>query len=463
MDFSKLPSGPAVMRAGCAGLALVMAGILPLSAEPVQELKRSIDEAGTAVNRQLGDWLGVAPAKPARRKAAGRAKASTAIPLPPPRPQNIAAASEEPATASPAPADRVESTPPPAGEGDVAAPATPPSAQIVPVEPRPSRRQEPAVAALPQPDDAVAEPPSGDEGPAAPAGDAASAAADAPKAQPRGPQAAAAVPLPTPGPERRLAALPPTPPPESPAPEPSVHQPSAQEPQGSAVPTICPELSNDDLGVFTPVAVTATNTACTVDRGVSLSAVRMKDGRLVTLEPAATLRCEMAAAVARWLREGVDPAIASLGAPLDKVMVAASQQCRPRNRVPGAKISEHGRGNAMDTRGYVLKDGRRFVIGVPARGSADLAMPVAFQEQLKASACADFTTILGPGSDGYHEQHLHVDRAERRSGTVLCRWAVAEAKARTPSPPPKPALPAASGEAGAGEDAPAGENPGTSQ
>lgn len=201
---------------------------------------------------------------------------------------------------------------------------------------------------------------------------------------------------------------------------------SEEEATAPAVPTICPELSNDNLGVFAPVTVTATQTACTVDRGVSLSAVRMKDGRLVQLDPPAVLRCEMAGAVAKWLRESVDPLVATLGSPLDKVKVAASQQCRSRNRVAGAKISEHGRGNALDTAGYVLEDKREILIG----GTGDTAMTPDFQQRLKASACADFTTILGPGSDGYHEKHLHVDRAERRSGAVLCQWAVSTGKGR---------------------------------
>ncbi|WP_245515958.1 extensin family protein [Ancylobacter aquaticus] len=442
-----------------AGLAFLAAGTLPLSAEPVQELKQSIDAAGTAVNRQLGEWLGVAPDKPARRKASTKPKVNASVPLPRPRPQDVgapAAASTAADIPSPAPRDVTEAGSAPA-DTDVSAPVTlaPPAS---PAEPRPTPPTEPAVAASPPPESS-AKP---DEEPAAQARNEAPARMEAPAE----PAAEALVPLPTPGPERELAALPPVP---HSAPTPP---PPASEPEGRiAVPTICPELSNDNLGVFTPVAVTATNTACTVDRGVSLSAVRMKDGRLVTLEPAATLRCEMAAAVARWVRNDIEPAIATLGAPLDKVMVAASQQCRPRNRVPGAKISEHGKGNAIDTGGYVLKDGRRFVIGVPSAGSSDQAMPVAFQEQLKASACAEFTTILGPGSDGYHERHLHVDRAVRRSGAVLCQWAVADAKAKAPSPPKKPDMPAENDatEGSSRDDHPApgaasgAENPGTSQ
>lgn len=445
MDFPRLPSAHRSALSGIAGLALLASGAAPLAAEPVQELKRSIDEAGTAVNRQLGDWLGVAPDRPARARNATRPKAP-AIPLPPPRPQDIAA--ESPATSAPEANPAIAEPVAPVA----VAPASPPR------DPRPERGGAPTkpaatastAAAIPAP----AEPPAPESSITAPEPPAEKAATD------EATRGTADVPLPPPSPEPRIAALPPP----APATLTATPEPSATTPE----PTICPELSNESLGVFTPVAVTATNTACTVDRGVSLSAVRMKDGRLVTLEPAATLRCEMAAAVARWVREGIEPAVATLGAPLDKVLVAGSQQCRPRNRVVGARTSEHGRGNAMDTRGYVLKDGRRFVIGAPVPGSGDTAMPVAFQERIKASACADFTTILGPGSDGYHEQHLHVDRAERRSGAVLCQWAVTEATAKVPSPPRKPDAPAATDATeGADEEAlPAAnavENPGTSQ
>lgn len=446
MDFPRLPSAHRSALSGLAGLALLAVGAAPLAAEPVQELKRSIDEAGTAVNRQLGDWLGVAPDRPARARNATRAKAA-AIPLPPPRPQDIAA---EP-LATPAEGATSKTTSVPSDDAEPAAPVAVAPA-LPPRDPRPDRGDAPTEPAATA--ETAAAIPTPESPPAAPEPPAQKVATD------EATIGATPVPLPPPSPEPRLAALPP-PAPAAPAAAPA-------PPAGTPEPTICPELSNESLGVFTPVAVTATNTACTVDRGVSLSAVRMKDGRLVTLEPAATLRCEMAAAVARWIREGIEPAVATLGAPLDKVLVAGSQQCRPRNRVVGARTSEHGRGNAMDTRGYVLKDGRRFVIGVPTPGSGDSAMPVAFQELIKASACADFTTILGPGSDGYHEQHLHVDRAERRSGAVLCQWAVAEATAKVPSPPRKPDAPAATdatedAEEGASSAPSAVENPGTSQ
>ncbi|MCK0207472.1 extensin family protein [Starkeya koreensis] len=435
MKFHSLPLRP--------WAALVALGLALTGPAQGEELRQSIDQTGTAINRQLGDWLGVGPQNATPRKPSTRAKkpaaSAAAMPLPPRRPieakEQAAAAPDVEAAPASLPAPEIAApqvVPPPAADRQAAAPSP------APVAPRPEPRPATETAArAPAPEKPVATAPAA-TGPVPP-----QAAASAPAIA--APPATRTVPLPPPAPER-LAALPPA------AVQPSTEMAAeAKEP----VPTVCPELSNEDIGVFTTVTVTATKSACTVDRGVSLSAVRMKDGRLVTLEPAAVLRCEMAASVANWLRDEVEPAVATLGAPLDKVLVAASQQCRPRNRVAGAKISEHGRGNALDTRGYVLTDGRRFVIGAPRAGSGETAMPVAFQERLKTSACAGFTTILGPGSDGFHEEHLHVDRAERRSGAVLCRWATGPAVARVPKPTAKPPqTPAAAETPEAAEDAP---------
>jgi hypothetical protein len=419
MDFPSLPFPRRV--APILAVGLLLGGASPLAAD---DLTRSIDRAGNAINRQLGDFFGVTPERPAKRRPATKSTATAKpvdgkVPLPPSRPGEADQQAALTAQPEEAPAPKPEATP------AIAEPDMP----------------KPDIKAASDPGEAKPDTP-------APSGERAVAVAPPPPAAPE-PPTAANTPLPPPAPER-LAALPP--PAAGPAAEP------AETARAKPVPTICPELSNEDIGVFTPTEVKTTEPACTLDRGVVLSAVRMKDGRLVQLQPAAELRCEMAASVARWLREKVEPAVATLGSPLDKVLVAGSLQCRSRNHVAGAKISEHGRGNALDTHGYLLKDGRRFVIGPPS-GSGEHAMPLAFQDQLKASACADFTTILGPGSDGYHEQHLHVDRAERRSGAVLCQWATARVEAVPPKPPVKPAEAKAAEPAASDEPPEAGATP----
>ena len=65
---------------------------------------------------------------------------------------------------------------------------------------------------------------------------------------------------------------------------------------------------------------------------------------------------------------------------------------------------------------------------------------------VRKTVCARFTTVLGPGSDGYHENHVHMDLAERASGHRMCQWdvrdpeeeAAAQAHA-VPLPTPRPA------------------------
>ena len=102
-------------------------------------------------------------------------------------------------------------------------------------------------------------------------------------------------------------------------------------------------------------------------------------------------------------------------------------RCRGRNRVAGAKISEHGKGNAVDVRAFTLADGRGLQL---TDAKVDKRIPRGFAH----SACHRFTTVLGPGSDGYHEEHIHLDLVQRRNGYRICQWDVRE-------PPPPPSSP----------------------
>ncbi|GLK83000.1 extensin-like domain-containing protein [Ancylobacter defluvii] len=401
-----------------------------------QELKSSIDRAGSAASQQIEQWLGAPAPKPARKprtKPATGARSAATVPLPPPRPidEPPDEAAEEPAAAPAGPIAKPAAKPavPPLFAARPAQPAGPvtepvdeePALAEAPGIPLPPQRPErvapltPALAAqMPRPPArpriaAVTPPAAGDarQSPSPEASEPEDAETEAAETD------AAGVPLPPPRPQGRTQTAMLSPAATAPPPGGSALTPPPGPLAG------CPELTVGDLGTITTAEV-KTSPACRIERPVSLTGIKLKDGRLIPLEPAATLRCDMAAAVARWVREGVAPAVETLGSPLAKIQVADSYSCRPRNRVKGAKISEHGSGNAMDTRGYTLMDGRSVLVG----GSGAQAMPLAFQELLKASACADFMTILGPGSDGFHELHLHVDRAVRRNNMVLCRWAI---------------------------------------
>lgn len=197
------------------------------------------------------------------------------------------------------------------------------------------------------------------------------------------------------------------------------------------------------VALFTPLPPMAGPGECGVEDPVKLQSVFMPDGSRVALEPPATLRCTMAEAVTQFVRGEVGPGAASLGAPLAALVTADAYDCRNRNRMQAAKISEHARGNALDIGALKLAN----------RKSIDLTSHVTsepFRARMREAACRFFTTVLGPGSDSYHNEHIHLDRAERRGGYRMCQWdlnhgalmAVAAAggpvQQSVPLPPPKP-------------------------
>ena len=67
----------------------------------------------------------------------------------------------------------------------------------------------------------------------------------------------------------------------------------------------------------------------------------------------------------------------------------------------------------------------------------DRKVPRELRESVLHSVCARFSTVLGPGSDGYHEDHIHLDLMERHNDYRICQWNVWD-----PLPAVAPMLPA---------------------
>jgi hypothetical protein len=171
--------------------------------------------------------------------------------------------------------------------------------------------------------------------------------------------------------------------------------------------------------------------ACGAPDVVRLEAVVMPDRGRVALVPPPTLRCGMAEAVADWVRDEIGPAAGELGAALKAIENYDSYDCRGQNRVVGARLSEHGRANALDIRSVKLADGRSVM-------PTDPTVARVFRERLRQTACVRFKTVLGPGSDGYHEEHIHVDLAERNHDYRICQWDIREPVETTDIPLPRP-------------------------
>jgi hypothetical protein len=141
-------------------------------------------------------------------------------------------------------------------------------------------------------------------------------------------------------------------------------------------------------GVTDPVAVT------------SVSGVR--------LSQTATVDCSIAKALNSWVDEVAQPAFDGR---LVEMQIAAHYICRSRNNVKGAKVSEHGKGRAIDISAFILSNGKVLTV---ARDYNRLL------RRIYKAGCNYFMTTLGPGSDGYHEDHFHFDTSARKGGRY-CR------------------------------------------
>lgn len=240
------------------------------------------------------------------------------------------------------------------------------------------------------------------------------------------PAGAATVPLPRPRP------------PEAPARAPSLD--AAKDEQGKPAvqaqapkppePSACRLALTDAIAIAPSIPPIHGPGACGGDDLVRLEEVVVSPERHVALKPPAILRCTMATAIANWVREDAAPLAVSLGSTLSAVDNYDSYECRGRNRIAGAKLSEHGLANALDVRGLKLANGTMLSL-------TDRSLSRDTREKVLASVCSRFMTVLGPGSDWYHEEHIHLDLAERRNNYKICQWGVYD-----PLPPVPPLMPA---------------------
>jgi hypothetical protein len=138
----------------------------------------------------------------------------------------------------------------------------------------------------------------------------------------------------------------------------------------------------------------------------------------VAVKPAATLACPIVSALDRWLAESVQPAaIRWFGARVVEIKQISAYSCRGMNGNSYVHISEHAFGNALDIAGFTLTDGRHVSVKDGWKG---LPEEQGFLRDVQAAACQQFSTVLAPGSNVYHYDHIHVDLMRRASQRVIC-------------------------------------------
>jgi hypothetical protein len=138
----------------------------------------------------------------------------------------------------------------------------------------------------------------------------------------------------------------------------------------------------------------------------------------VNVRPPATLACPMVSELERWIADSVQPAsMRWFGLPVVEVKQISAYSCRGMNGSPRARISEHAFGNALDISSFTLADGRLVTV---KRGWNGLPEEQGFLRDVQAAACGQFATVLAPGSNVYHYDHIHIDLMRRRSGDRAC-------------------------------------------
>ena len=190
-------------------------------------------------------------------------------------------------------------------------------------------------------------------------------------------------------------------------------EPGAARPQPSA----CRLALTEEIAIAPSIPDIQGPGGCGGTDLVKLEAIVLPNKHRVAVTPAATLRCSMATAIADWARTDLVPMTEKLGSELSVLDNFDSYECRGFNRVPGAHLSEHGHANALDVRALKLADGRSISL-------TDRAVSRELRETVLHSVCARFMTVLGPGSDWYHEDHIHLDLMERRNNYRICQWNV---------------------------------------
>ena len=200
----------------------------------------------------------------------------------------------------------------------------------------------------------------------------------------------------------------------------------ATEPAAPPPPSACFQRLNSKLAIASAMSGVNGAGGCGAEDVVQLEAIVLADKTRVAVTPPAVVRCDLAEALAHFVRDDVAPAVA----PNSGAARGASSTTIPTNAA--AATASSGRSSPSTARA-TRSTSRAIRLG---NGSVvDLTSVMVakdLRERVRPRACARFNTVLGPGSDGYHENHIHLDLAQRSRGYKMCQWDVREPPAAVP-------------------------------
>lgn len=146
------------------------------------------------------------------------------------------------------------------------------------------------------------------------------------------------------------------------------------------------------------------------------NAIRLREVAGVSLSQPSVMECGTAKALKKWVETGLKPAVGRTGGGVSSLTIYGHYVCRTRNHRKGAKISEHGKGKAIDIGAIKLADGQSLSILKDWNKRREGRI----LKKAHRAACGPFGTVLGPDADKFHKDHFHFDTARHRSGPY-CR------------------------------------------
>ncbi len=157
---------------------------------------------------------------------------------------------------------------------------------------------------------------------------------------------------------------------------------------------------------FRPVADRTEDTYCVVTgAGALIDAAPRIDPPLSPARP--MMACDLAAAVALWRRQSVEPAARELlGAEVRQIDHLGVYACRGVGDPVTGRPSAHARAQAIDVAGFRLANGRRITVERDWRGQGPEA---AFLRRVRDDACRVFGVTLSPDYNAAHANHLHLE------------------------------------------------------
>ena len=153
---------------------------------------------------------------------------------------------------------------------------------------------------------------------------------------------------------------------------------------------------------YTPLPDRSFGGGCT-----QIGTVRITDAG-IPITNLGAMKCRLAERFADWVEDAVQKAaLVWLDTSVVRIESFGTYSCRPVDNREGARLSEHGRANAVDVAAFVLADGRRITVRDGWRGNDSGARD--FLRAVHKAACRRFSIVIGPDGDAAHYNHFHFD------------------------------------------------------